>query len=73
MAGERSGNHEADGLLAGLVRKPGDTGAVRLSGRCGDCGYLLGSPGHQVACTPAWAGRDDQDTLRDLLDGLKGL
>jgi hypothetical protein len=36
-------------LLAGLLREPGDRGVV-LSGRCGTCGYLLGSSGHQVSC-----------------------
>jgi hypothetical protein len=36
-------------LLAGLLREPGDRGVV-LSGRCGTCGYLLSSSGHQVSC-----------------------
>lgn len=36
--------------LAGLVRAAGDDGTVTLSGRCGDCGYLLGSPGHEISC-----------------------
>ena len=39
----------AAALLAGLLREPGDRGVV-LSGRCGTCGYLLGSSGHQVSC-----------------------
>lgn len=39
----------AAALVAGLLREPGDRGVV-LSGRCGTCGYLLGSSGHQVSC-----------------------
>jgi hypothetical protein len=35
--------------LAGLVREP-DAGKVVLSGRCGDCGYLLESAGHEITC-----------------------
>ena len=57
MAGKRAARTEkkqkVPAQLAGLVREPGDDGTVRLSGRCGDCGYLLGSPGHQIACAPA--------------------
>ena len=50
MAGQRIGEPWVDAQLGGLVRKPGDTGAVTLSGRCPDCGYLLGSENHQTAC-----------------------
>ena len=35
--------------LNGLTGGTG-TGAVELSGRCGDCGYLLTSAGHEVTC-----------------------
>jgi hypothetical protein len=49
-AAERIEKQEVPAQLAGRVRRPGDDGAVTLSGRCGRCGYLLGSPGHQVTC-----------------------
>ena len=49
-ASERIEEQEMAAQLAGRVRNPGDDGAVTLSGRCGRCGYLLGSPGHEVAC-----------------------
>ena len=49
-AAERIEEQEVTAQLAGLVRGPGDGGAVTLSGRCGACGYLLGSPGHEIAC-----------------------
>jgi hypothetical protein len=35
--------------LAGLLKDTGIEGVV-LSGRCGDCGYLLTSSGHEVSC-----------------------
>jgi hypothetical protein len=47
---ERIEEQKAAAQLAGRTRKPGDDGTVVLSGRCGTCGYLLGSPGHQVTC-----------------------
>jgi hypothetical protein len=54
MAGKRASGRieerEVAAQLAGRVRSPGDDGAVTLSGRCGTCGYVLGSPGHEVAC-----------------------
>ena len=54
MAGQhgtgRVGDQWVASQLGGLVRKPGDTGQVTLSGRCPDCGYLLGSENHQTAC-----------------------
>lgn len=37
--------------LAGLIRDRGDDGAVTVSGRCPDCGYLLTAAGHQMACS----------------------
>jgi hypothetical protein len=39
----------ADGTLKGLLKPRGSRGVV-LSGRCGECGYLIGSPGHKVTC-----------------------
>jgi hypothetical protein len=39
----------ADGTLKGLLKPRGNRGVV-LSGRCGECGYLIGSPGHKVTC-----------------------
>ena len=36
--------------LAGLLRAPGGTSEVVLSGRCGGCGYMLGSEGHKISC-----------------------
>jgi hypothetical protein len=54
MTGKRAAGRieeqEIAAQLAGRVRGPGDDGAVTLSGRCGRCGYLLGSPGHEIAC-----------------------
>ena len=50
MAGQRIGEPWVDAQLGGLVRKPGDTGQVTLSGRCKACGYLLGSENHETAC-----------------------
>ena len=50
-AAERIEEQAVTAQLAGLVRDPGDGGAVTLSGRCGACGYLLGSPGHEIACS----------------------
>ena len=49
-ASERIEEQAVAAQLAGRVRDPGDGGAVTLSGRCGRCGYLLGSPGHEIAC-----------------------
>ena len=53
MAGnepERIEEQHAAAQIAGLRRDAGDDGAVTLSGRCGDCGYLLESPGHRTSC-----------------------
>lgn len=39
-------------VLAGRVRDsraPAESGVTR-SGRCPDCGYLIGSPGHENTC-----------------------
>ena len=36
-------------VLSGLLKPPGGREVV-LSGRCGTCGYLLTSPGHETAC-----------------------
>jgi hypothetical protein len=47
---ERIEEQEVAAVIAGRVRTPGDNGAVTVSGRCGRCGYLLGSPGHEIAC-----------------------
>ena len=49
-AAERIEEQAVAAQLAGRVRTPGDDGTVTLSGRCGDCGYLLGSPGHEISC-----------------------
>ena len=47
---EHGGDAAARVLLAGLERDAGDDGTVTVSGRCGTCGYVLGSPGCQVTC-----------------------
>jgi hypothetical protein len=44
-----TGDATADGTLKGLLKPRGNRGVV-LSGRCGECGYLIGSPGHKVTC-----------------------
>jgi hypothetical protein len=38
--------------LSGRLQGAGtaDTATVALSGRCGDCGYMLDAPGHEVSC-----------------------
>ena len=36
-------------VLAGLLRAPG-TSEVVLSGRCGECGYMTDSSGHEISC-----------------------
>jgi hypothetical protein len=44
---------QAAALLAGRVRdpeRPGEHG-ITLTGRCGTCGYLLTSPGHELTCS----------------------
>lgn len=43
---------DAPPVLAGRMRAPRDAGDKKttLSGRCGRCGYLIGSPGHQNSC-----------------------
>jgi len=53
MPAEQAANREEQEVaaqLAGRIRPDGDDGSVTLSGRCGDCGYLLGSPGHETTC-----------------------
>ncbi len=37
-------------VLGGLLRDGSDTGQVTRSGRCPQCAYLIGSPGHETAC-----------------------
>jgi hypothetical protein len=38
-------------VLSGLLSEH-RTSEVVLSGRCGECGYLLESQGHRISCGP---------------------
>jgi hypothetical protein len=40
---------ETPSVLSGLLSEH-RTSEVVLSGRCGDCGYMLESPGHKISC-----------------------
>ena len=44
--------HPEPKVLGGVMNAAGtaDTSAVVLSGRCGECGYLLTAPGHEITC-----------------------
>jgi hypothetical protein len=46
---ERIEDRQLAAQLAGLLREAGTAGVV-LSGRCGECGYLLTSAGHEISC-----------------------
>ena len=47
---ERIEDRATAATLSGVLRDPSDCGQVVRSGRCGDCGYLLSSPGHEISC-----------------------